>query len=221
MGLRPTSPILTFLGAAGTVTGSRFLVEHRETRVLLDAGLFQGFKQLRLLNREPFPVEPATLDAVVLTHAHLDHIGGLQEVRRRFPEVPIAIHEAEREFLTDTALNLSAYIGEPLVAPEATATLRHGDAVALSEHVFEVRHTPGHSPGNVCLYQPQAHVAIVGDTLFAGSIGRYDFPTSDGPTLMRSIREQLLTLPDNTRVLPGHGPETTIGRERRSNPYLR
>lgn len=82
MGLRPTSPILTFLGAAGTVTGSRFLVEHRETRVLLDAGLFQGFKQLRLLNREPFPVEPATLDAVVLTHAHLDHSGYLPALVR-------------------------------------------------------------------------------------------------------------------------------------------
>ncbi|HEX7010211.1 MAG TPA: MBL fold metallo-hydrolase, partial [Phycisphaeraceae bacterium] len=131
------------------------------------------------------------------------------------------IHEAERAFLSDAALNLSIVLPEPVVAPEPTATFRHGDRLELDGLVFEVRHTPGHSPGGACFYQTEHGVAFVGDALFAGSIGRYDFPTSDGPTLFRSIREQLLTLPDATRILPGHGPATTIGRERRTNPYLR
>lgn len=158
---------------------------------------------------------------VVLTHAHLDHIAGLWDVRRRFPDIPILIHEAERDFLTDTALNLSAFIDQPVVGPDPTGFLKHGQTLTLADHDFEVRHTPGHSPGNVCLYQPQAGIALVGDTLFAGSVGRTDFPTSDGPTLARSIREQLYTLPDATRVLPGHGPETTIGAEKRGNPFVR
>jgi len=158
---------------------------------------------------------------VVLTHAHVDHIAGLQEVVDAVDgDPPILIHEAEAAFLTDTTLNLSAMAMMPVVAPEATRLLAGGETLELGPHRFEVRHTPGHSPGGVCLYCEQQGVAIVGDTLFAGSIGRYDFPTSDGPALMRSIRERLLTLPDDTRVLPGHGPATTVGQERRSNPYL-
>ncbi len=138
-----------------------------------------------------------------------------------YPDLPILIHAAERDFPGDTTLNLSLYVGTPIVAPDPTATFAHDDTLTLGGLAFEVRHTPGHSPGGVTFYQPDHAVALVGDTLFAGSIGRFDFPTSDGPALIRSIHEQLLTLPDATRVLPGHGPETTIGRERAGNPYLR
>jgi glyoxylase-like metal-dependent hydrolase (beta-lactamase superfamily II) len=161
------------------------------------------------------------LRQVVLTHAHLDHIAGLSEVRDRYPQVPIVVHEAERAFLVEPALNLSIMLGEPVIAPQATGTLAHGQVLQLDDLSFEVRHTPGHSPGGICLYNAEHATAITGDTLFAGSVGRHDFPTADGWALMKSIREQLLTLPDETKVLPGHGPATTIGRERRSNPFLR
>ncbi|MBI1336126.1 MAG: MBL fold metallo-hydrolase [Phycisphaera sp.] len=159
--------------------------------------------------------------AVMLTHAHLDHIAGLHTIRAHWPEVPIHIHPAERLFLTEPELNLSIMLEEPIVCPHADATLGHGQKIELDGFVFEVRHTPGHSPGGVTFYQSDSHLALVGDALFAGSVGRTDFPTSDPAQLGRSIREQLLTLPDATRVLPGHGPQTTIGRERQSNPWLR
>ena len=161
-----------------------------------------------------------TVEKVVLTHAHVDHIAGLSLVREAYPDVPIMIHEAEQAFLTTPELNLSVALPDPVIAPTATDVFRHGDTLTLGGIDFNIRHTPGHSPGGVCLYQQENSVALVGDTLFAGSIGRYDFPTSDGQALLRGIREQLLTLPDKVRVLPGHGPETTIGRERVSNPYL-
>ena len=161
------------------------------------------------------------VEKIVLTHAHADHIAGLSQAADAYPDAPILIHSAEKDFLDDTTLNLSAGFGMPVVAPPPTDLLAHDDELTLGGVVFTVRHTPGHSPGGVALVQPEAEVALVGDTLFAGSIGRFDFPTSDGPTLIRSIHEQLLTLPAATRILPGHGPASTIGAERKNNPYLR
>lgn len=181
---------------------------------IVDAG-FEPAEMLDAIDQRGLKVEQ-----VVLTHAHLDHIAGLHAVRRRHPDVPILIHEDEAAFLTDTRLNLSAAFVEPVVAPEATGVMKDGETLQFGGCEFDIIHTPGHSPGGVTLYAAEHAVALVGDTLFAGSIGRYDFPTSDGPTLMRSINDKLMQLPDDTRVLPGHGPETTIGRERASNPYL-
>lgn len=181
---------------------------------IVDAG-FEPEEMLDAVAQRGLDVEQ-----VLLTHAHLDHIAGLHAVRHRYPDVPILIHTDEQEFLTDTRLNLSAAFVEPVVAPEATGFLSDGDALTLAGVNFNVLHTPGHSPGGVTFYAPDHGVAVVGDTLFAGSIGRFDFPTSDGPRLMQSINDKLMALPDGTRVLPGHGPETTIGQERASNPYL-
>ena len=180
---------------------------------IVDAGfapapLIQYLKDRRL--------QPAK---VIITHAHLDHIAGLFEIQQEFPGIEILIHAAEKDFLTDPELNLSAAMDEEVVAPPATGLLEHGQVLALEGVPFEVRHTPGHSPGGISLIQAQAAVALVGDALFAGSVGRTDFPGSDHQTLIDSIRTQLFTLPDATQVLSGHGPPTTIGQEKRHNPY--
>lgn len=157
---------------------------------------------------------------VILTHAHLDHIAGLHVIRAAWPDIPILIHSAERDFLSQPELNLSIALDEPIIAPEPTGMIQHGDHLKLDGIRFEVRHTPGHSPGGISLYQHDEGVVFVGDALFSGSVGRTDFPTSNTAELRRSIQSQLLSLPDSTRVFPGHGPSTTIGRERTSNPYL-
>jgi len=182
---------------------------------IVDAG-FEPHKLIQYIKRNNLAPR-----AVLLTHAHIDHIAGLPDIRRHWPDLPILIHEDETAFLTDPMLNLSAFLPEPLVVPEATATFKHGDTLEVAGLACLIRHTPGHSPGGATLYFQSESTAFVGDTLFRDSVGRSDFPTSDQAALFRSISEQLLTLPDDTRVLPGHGPATTIGRERRSNPFLR
>lgn len=157
--------------------------------------------------------------ALILTHAHVDHIAGVPEVLRAFPGTPVWIHEAEREWLTDAEQNLSIFTGEPVTVAPADRLLREGDVLELDGAAWKVLHTPGHSPGGIALVH--GGTAIVGDTLFAGSVGRTDFPGCDPDTLARSIRAKLYSLADETRVLPGHGPETTIGAEKRTNPFVR
>jgi glyoxylase-like metal-dependent hydrolase (beta-lactamase superfamily II) len=161
--------------------------------------------------------ERVTLKAVWLTHAHVDHILGVKRVVEA-AKVPVYLHPADRT-LYDALPEQSAWFGlSPSTPPVPDADLGEGMRLTLGGLGFEVRHVPGHTPGHVAFV---GHgVAVVGDALFAGSIGRTDLPGGDTETLLTSIREKLLTLPDDTVVYPGHGPSTTIGRERRSNPFL-
>jgi glyoxylase-like metal-dependent hydrolase (beta-lactamase superfamily II) len=163
-------------------------------------------------------LEPA---AIILTHAHADHIAGLEEVRAAFPSAPVLAHPAERAFYGDPQLNLSAFVAQPIAARPPTGDLVHGQRLDLNGTRWRVLHTPGHSPGGITLACDDAPVALVGDTLFAGSIGRVDFPTSDPAALWRALTGVLMALPDATTVHPGHGPSTTIGQERAHNPFLR
>ena len=153
-----------------------------------------------------------------LTHAHLDHVLGVPEVAAQ-TGVPVSMHPADRP-LYDAVPQQAAWFGlpapPPLPAPDRA--LAHGDVLTLGETAIQVRHTPGHSPGSVCFVMPGA--AITGDALFAGSIGRTDLPGGDFETLIASIERELLSLPDDTILYSGHGPETTVGRERSSNPFL-
>ncbi len=160
-----------------------------------------------------------TVDAIVLTHAHVDHIAGIADVQKALGPLPVWIHEAEAAWLGDPERNLSSAFGMPVSLPHASRLLHDGDELPMGDQTWRVLHVPGHSPGSIAL--ARSGVVIGGDALFAGSIGRTDFPGSDFATLEAAIRTKLYTLPDATVVHPGHGPATTIGTEKRSNPYVR
>ena len=155
--------------------------------------------------------------AIWLTHAHLDHVMGVPRIKAELG-VPVYLHPADRR-LYDAVPQQAAAFGvaaEALPAPDQA--FAHGDEAQVGSLAFAVRHTPGHSPGSVTLV---GHgVALCGDVLFAGSIGRTDLPGGSLETLLGSIERELLSLPDETIVHSGHGPETTIGQERRANPFL-
>ncbi len=159
--------------------------------------------------------------ALVLTHAHLDHIAGAGTLKKEFPGLPIWVHEAETGWLTDAEINMSALAGMPVTAPPADRSLRDGDVLELPGGLWKVLHTPGHSPGGISIWNEAHQVAFVGDALFAGSVGRTDFPGCSMDALSKSIRTKLYTLPGETKCLSGHGPATTVERERRTNPYVR
>lgn len=163
--------------------------------------------------------EGLKLDKILQTHAHIDHVAALPEARARY-NAPIHLHRLELP-LYEAAPIQGRMFGihvDPLPPPDAFLT--EGQTIAVGELQAEVLLTPGHSPGSVCFHFAAQKVIFSGDVLFAGSIGRTDLPGGDGPTLMRSLAQLLDLLPDDTLVLSGHGPATTIGRERTSNPFL-
>lgn len=157
---------------------------------------------------------------IVNTHGHMDHISGNALIKER-TGAKIMIHEYDADMLINPIENLSGIMGLSITSPPPDLTLKDGDKIRIGDLEIEVLHTPGHTPGSISLYYRNEGVIFTGDTLFAGSIGRTDFPGSSYRMLIKSIRERLLILPDETIVYPGHGEATTIGRERRWNPFLK
>jgi hydroxyacylglutathione hydrolase len=157
------------------------------------------------------------LKYLVNTHGHSDHIAGNNKILQN-TDAQLLIHQDEVEYLSDPTLNLSGFLGINLYSPPPDKLLKDGDIITLDSLSFWVVHTPGHTPGHISLVADEH--AFVGDVIFQGSIGRTDFPKASGQQLIESIRNKIYQLPDNTILYPGHGPNTSVGEEKRSNPFV-
>lgn len=191
-------------------------LEGRNDCLVIDPGL-EPEKILRHLDAQGWV--PA---AVLNTHGHSDHIAGNAALKERWPDCPLVIGRGDAEKLTDATKNLSAAFGIGLLSPPADVTVADSDTYSAAGFDLRVYEIPGHSAGHVVFLwrDHDPPMAFVGDVIFAGSIGRTDFPDGDLETLISGIRQKLFGLPDQTVLLSGHGPPTTIGREKRFNPFV-
>jgi glyoxylase-like metal-dependent hydrolase (beta-lactamase superfamily II) len=183
---------------------------------IIDPGLPPAAKEVQAASAK----HKLTPQAILLTHCHADHIAGVGELCRAQPTLKIEAPRAEAHMLTDASANLSAPFGFDVTTPPADKLLAPGDTLMLGKLAWYALDVAGHSPGGLAYYCPEVGVVFTGDALFAGNIGRYDFPGSSGHKLLDNIRRHLLALPPETVVYSGHGLETTIGEERDGNPYL-
>ncbi|MCQ6278090.1 MBL fold metallo-hydrolase [Bacillus sp. EB600] len=200
----------------GIMQTNCYIVENSEGDCLIFDPGSEGEKLISWLNeRKLKPV------AIMLTHAHFDHIGAVDVVRDFF-NIPVYVHEKEKNWLSDPWLNGSDQfrIPHPVHAKPADCLLTKEEKMRFGPFEFMIYETPGHSPGSVSYYFEAAEFVVAGDALFRGSIGRTDLREGNHSQLLKSIHDKLLTLPEETTVLPGHGPATTIADEMDGNPFL-
>lgn len=196
----------------GMVSTNCYLVMNRETKetILIDPADRQEQIEQQLLKMGGRPV------AVLLTHGHFDHMMAADACRQRY-QIPVYVHEKEEEVLENARLNLSS-LWTSAYTMKADHLVKEGDLLELAGFRIQVYHTPGHTQGSVCYYLPEQEVLFSGDTIFAQSYGRTDFPTSSSGQMQMSIKRILAEFPDQTRIYPGHNEETAIAIEKRYNP---
>ena len=182
--------------------------------VIIDSGLENSELISYLKERDLTP------EAIILTHGHADHIVGVRDLRKEFPDIKVVIHKNDAEMLTNPTMNLSALIGINFKTEPGDTILDSEQKISFAGIEFEVLETPGHTPGGISLYCRDDNVLFSGDALFSGSVGRSDFPGGNHSQLIKSIKEKLLVLPGTTKVYPGHGFMTTISLEKDRNPFL-